>query len=451
MCILLRSENDKGEVVWEGIRCVEILGFHFEKKEKNMLFFIHLQNLKSNNYLEILLIGNTKLEILEPSLSLRHQNEPKDSCILSSVYEKGFEKTEQGLKQTKALSPWDSWYDIKEEFVTLWPQGDNNATINSFEIIFPNNKKENIGNCFPFKVWKIGPFTEVGSVIIALRITFSGDTFQRLATDHALFRDDGPKTVLKAIKQTIIPHYTCYGKGKKNESLDYLNSFHNYINFHTGYDLIFLKPPYSDYIITLNNIGLEKAPIQPKPTSVAERFLTLNPFYQINLRSDQKARISTQENMIEFQFNQNERNQVFISYSHRDDKWHKKLLIMLAPLIRDNQVDIWSDEKITPGSDWKKEIAMALSRAKVAVLIVSEHFLASKFIADNELPPILDAAEKGGLRIIWIYVRACLFEETAIVKYHAAHDPLKSLESMKNPQQQEVLKNVCELIKKYVA
>ena len=42
---------------------------------------------------------------------------------------------------------------------------------------------------------------------------------------------------------------------------------------------------------------------------------------------------------------------------------------------------------------WKEEIEEALSDAVIAVLLISADFLASDFIVDNELPPILEGAE----------------------------------------------------------
>ena len=108
------------------------------------------------------------------------------------------------------------------------------------------------------------------------------------------------------------------------------------------------------------------------------------------------------------------RDQVFISYSHADGDWLKRLQIMLAPLRRQGMLDVWEDTRIQVGQDWKAEIEKALMRAKVAVLLVSPDFLASDFIARHELPPLLEAAKKQGATIFGVPLRHSLYRVTEL-------------------------------------
>ncbi len=116
---------------------------------------------------------------------------------------------------------------------------------------------------------------------------------------------------------------------------------------------------------------------------------------------------------------------------------------MLAPAIQRGVVDVWDDTKITPGTKWKEEIQMALGSASIAVLLVSQNFLASHFVAENELPPLLKAAQEQGVTIFWIYLSSCLFEQTEIASYQAAHDTSRPLDRLTKSQRQAVLSEAC--------
>ncbi|MEJ6484218.1 COR domain-containing protein [Nostoc punctiforme UO1] len=141
------------------------------------------------------------------------------------------------------------------------------------------------------------------------------------------------------------------------------------------------------------------------------------------------------------------RNQVFISYSHQDQEWLTKLQKHLKPMIRNQKLLAWDDTKIQPGAKWGEEIENALAAAKVAVLLVSPDFLASDFIADNELPPLLDAAEAEGLTIIWIPLSYSSYDETEIEKYQSAHPPNQPLDSLESAQQNKAWVDICKKIK----
>src|ERR1017187_7050391 len=56
------------------------------------------------------------------------------------------------------------------------------------------------------------------------------------------------------------------------------------------------------------------------------------------------------------------------------------------------------------------------------------------FIASNELPPLLKAAQTRGLRILWVAVSASGYAHTAIHFYQALNDPDRPLDTVSKPQ-----------------
>jgi hypothetical protein len=122
--------------------------------------------------------------------------------------------------------------------------------------------------------------------------------------------------------------------------------------------------------------------------------------------------------------------------------------MMLKPLLRQRTISLWDDTMIQPGGFWRQEIETALKRAKVAVLIVSPNFLASDFIYENELPPLLRAAYNQGTSIIWFVVSDCMFEETDLTHFNSVLDPARPLDLMRPGERSRALRRVSEQVKK---
>ncbi len=133
------------------------------------------------------------------------------------------------------------------------------------------------------------------------------------------------------------------------------------------------------------------------------------------------------------------RDKVFISYSHRDSDWLKELQIHLKPLEREGIVNRWDDTLIKGGELWRKEIEEALSEARVAILLVSKHFLASEFITKNELPPLLNAAKKEGALILPVILSPCRFSATnTLSSYQALNSPDETLAEMEEAKRDRI-------------
>lgn len=101
---------------------------------------------------------------------------------------------------------------------------------------------------------------------------------------------------------------------------------------------------------------------------------------------------------------------VFISYSRKDEKEKEELLSHLGVLRNAGLIDLWSDDRIRPGSDWEQEIHQAISQASVAVLLISANFLNSEFILSQHIPLLLRRREREGLIVFPIIAKACAWK-----------------------------------------
>lgn len=150
----------------------------------------------------------------------------------------------------------------------------------------------------------------------------------------------------------------------------------------------------------------------------------------------------------------NKRDTIFFSYSREDTDWLDRIKLVLKPALTGvksgAKVEAWSDQNIQPGKKWQDEIKTALTRAKVAVLLVSPEFLASEYVQQNELPEILNGAECKDITVVWVYVRPCMYEHTDIADFQAAHDLKKPLSIMTTAKADVTVLEVCkEIIRAY--
>lgn len=122
---------------------------------------------------------------------------------------------------------------------------------------------------------------------------------------------------------------------------------------------------------------------------------------------------------------------LFVSYKHLDDEWRDKIKKWLVPLEKKGLIDVWDDTEIPPGSNWREEIKKHLADAKLAVLLVTQDFLNSDFIAENELPVLVEASKRDELQILWIAVKPSTYEDSPEIEpLQAVNDPKKPLSSL---------------------
>jgi hypothetical protein len=80
---------------------------------------------------------------------------------------------------------------------------------------------------------------------------------------------------------------------------------------------------------------------------------------------------------------------IFISYSHKDRAWLDYVRSFFAPLADYWTLQVWDDEKLRIGDDWRGDIYSAIDASRIFVLLVSRYALASEFIRTEEVGRIL--------------------------------------------------------------
>ena len=137
-----------------------------------------------------------------------------------------------------------------------------------------------------------------------------------------------------------------------------------------------------------------------------------------------------------------ERDLIFVSYSHKDEKLCREFLTMLEPAAQVLRLHVWSDQQIVIGDKWHAEIEGALGRARVAVCMVTPDYLASRFVKESELPALLEGAKDGGVEIFWIACRPSTVQYSELAKYQAANDPNKPLSSLQRQAREKSIVNI---------
>src|SRR5690348_3868573 len=113
---------------------------------------------------------------------------------------------------------------------------------------------------------------------------------------------------------------------------------------------------------------------------------------------------------------------VFVSYAREDEQWRRRFTEMLKPLVRERRLEVWSDDRMVVGYEWRPQVAEAIARSRAALLLASPDFLASDFIMDRELPALIER----GVLLVPVLVRPCLWQAVPVLEgLQWAHDPAR--------------------------
>lgn len=102
----------------------------------------------------------------------------------------------------------------------------------------------------------------------------------------------------------------------------------------------------------------------------------------------------------------------FISYSHDDYRPCQEFKKHLKAVEREFGITFWSDERISAGYVWTKEIADAIAAADVCLVLTSAESIASDYIYFKELPEMQKRHAAGAL-LIPVVQRKCQWQLVA--------------------------------------
>ncbi len=122
---------------------------------------------------------------------------------------------------------------------------------------------------------------------------------------------------------------------------------------------------------------------------------------------------------------------IFISYAREDVAFKEELTTIIVPMERDGLIESWNDGLIQPGALWDDAIKTNLHAADIVICLLSRHFIASKYIYQEEMPPVFKRVQQGTAKIIPIVVRSINLGATAFGKYQCLpqdnHGRLKAI------------------------
>ena len=91
---------------------------------------------------------------------------------------------------------------------------------------------------------------------------------------------------------------------------------------------------------------------------------------------------------------------MFVSYSHENLTWSKRLSFLLKAKANVNPLQPWHDTELKAGEPWDKEIRAELERMDIFLCLVSYQFLASDYIKTVELPRAMARHKNGEMEVV---------------------------------------------------
>ncbi len=191
---------------------------------------------------------------------------------------------------------------------------------------------------------------------------------------------------------------------------------------------------YNDILSMLRHLSMASAREQSVISNIASAIL---PDTSFSIKPDQNLARS-----------KNRGDSIFISYSHRDERYRLKLEDHLKVLQKIGMISIWSDRKIAPGDEWSGQIDNNLKNARIVLMLISSNFMASGYCYDVEMTTALERHKNNEATVIPIILRDCLWQITEFAKLQALPQDGKPIQNF--TRQDEAYTSIARAIAKII-
>jgi RNA polymerase sigma factor (sigma-70 family) len=124
--------------------------------------------------------------------------------------------------------------------------------------------------------------------------------------------------------------------------------------------------------------------------------------------------------------------EIFVSYSHADEKYRHALQKHLVGLQRQGVIQGWHDRVIPAGSEWAGEIDTHLDSASVILLLVSPDYLASNYCYEIEMRRALERHDAGEVCLVPILLRPVDLDGQPFSKFQILPRDAKPISTWRN-------------------
>lgn len=102
----------------------------------------------------------------------------------------------------------------------------------------------------------------------------------------------------------------------------------------------------------------------------------------------------------------------FISYSHQDEKYLKRLETHLAQIKREGLLESWTDNEINAGENLSEKISEELSGSDLFIALLSPDYIASNYCYEKEFQTALKMLSNNEIIIVPVICEPCDWTNT---------------------------------------